>query len=475
MPYRILCIFAGLASSVIVSASNQSALTEHEELAFALFKQLVETNTTHSVGDTAIAAQRMADHLLAAGFPPEDVKVIRNADRKGNLVARLRSPAPAKGPILLLAHIDVVEANPEDWTVDPFTLLDRDDHYYGRGTLDDKDEAAIHIANLIRMKQEGFVPNRDIIVALTADEEGGPENGVQYLLANHRDLIDADFVINEGGGGVLLDGKPVSNKVQAAEKVYQSYTLEVTDPGGHSSVPKRYNPIYELAGALQNLADYQFPVALNETTRAFFSASARTWPKTRADHARGLLVSPPTPESVAYFEQLPAMNALLRTTCVATRLDAGHAENALPQRARATINCRILPGNDPEVIRARLAEVIDNTDITITPIQAATPSDPSPLTEEIMGPITEITHAMWPGAEVVPAMSTGATDGLYFRNAGIPVYGVSGIFTPSNESRAHGRDERILKQSFYDGLTFLDRLVRALSTSQDTDEAATRL
>jgi acetylornithine deacetylase/succinyl-diaminopimelate desuccinylase-like protein len=471
---RIICCLLCLVTSGAIQASNQT-LTEHQRLALALFKELVETNTTHSVGDTAIAARKMADHLIAAGFPQEDVKVIENAERKGNLVARLRSPAPTKGPILLLAHIDVVEANPADWTVDPFTLLDRDNHYYGRGTLDDKDEAAIHIANLIRMKRERFVPNRDIIVALTADEEGGPENGVQFLLANHRDLIEADFVINEGGGGIILDGKHVSNKVQAAEKVYQSYTLEVTDAGGHSSVPKAYNPIYALAGALRHIAAYRFPIELNETTRAFFSASTSTWPKIQADHARGLLASPPAPASVAYFEQVPAMNALLRTTCVATELDAGHAENALPQRARATINCRILPGHDPDVIKARLAEVINNDDITIMPVQVATPSDPSPLTDEIMGAITETTRAMWPDVAVVPAMSTGATDGLFFRNAGIPVYGVSGIFSPADESRAHGRDERILKQSFYDGLAFLDNLVRALTTTVDTEELTPEL
>lgn len=472
LPARCL---VGLCLAATLNAAFADSLSDHEALALDIFRELIETNTTHSVGDTAIAAQKMADRLIAAGFPPEDVRVIVNAPRKGNLVARLRSPEPSHGPILLLAHIDVVEANPEDWTVDPFTFLERDGYYYGRGTLDDKDESAIHIANLIRLKQEGYVPNRDIIVALTADEEGGPENGVQYLLANHRDLVQADFVINEGGGGAYLDGVYLSNNVQAAEKVYQTYTLEITDAGGHSSRPKPYNPIYELAGALSRIATYRFPVALNETTRAFFEQSARTWPFEQASFVPGLLASPPAAASVAHFEKTPAFNALLRTTCVATQLDAGHAENALPQRARATINCRVLPGVDVRSVQTKLTELVANPDISVTPVQDATPSDPSPLTAEVMGPIEAITAEMWPGVPVVPSMSTGATDGLYFRNAGIPVYGVSGIFSDAGDSRAHGRDERILKRSFFEGLKFLDQLVRQLTSPNDTGSAGTRL
>lgn len=451
------------------------SLDAHQLLAREILEELVEIDTTHSVGDTVIAAQRMADRLLAAGFPPQDVKVIENAQRKGNLVARLRSPEPVKGPILLLAHIDVVEADPDDWSVPPFTFLDRDDHYYGRGVLDDKDEAAIHIANLIRMKQQGYLPNRDIIVALTADEEGGPENGVQYLLANHRDLVEADFVINEGGGGVMLDGNYLSNNVQTAEKVYQSYMLEVTDSGGHSSRPKPFNPINELAGSLQRIAAYEFPFALNETTRAYFEQSAKQWSDEQAKAATGLLATPPDQTSIDYFARIPSFNALLRTTCVATQLDAGHAENALPQRARATINCRILPGVPPAEVEATLARLIASEKVTITPIEEATPSDPSPLTDEIMNPITAITAQMWPSIAVVPAMSTGATDGLFFRNAGIPVYGVSGIFVDANDSRAHGRDERIMKQSFFEGLEFLDRLVRSLTSPLDAEPTNPRL
>jgi len=453
VPFHRLCAIAAVFLAFDLSAESTDG---HEALAFDIYKELIETNTTYSQGDTAVAAQKLANRLLGAGFPPEDVRVIANAPKKGNLVARLRSPAPAKGPILLLAHLDVVEADPRDWSFDPFTLLDRDDHYYGRGTTDDKDEAAIHVANLIRMKQEGYVPNRDIIVALTADEEGGPDNGVEYLLAHHRDLVTADFVLNEGGGGVILDGAYVANTVQSAEKVYQSYTLEITDAGGHSSRPKPYNPIYELAAALTRIARYEFPVMLNETTRAFFRRSGKILPPEQAGAVAGLLETPPREDSVAVLSKDPTMNAL-------------------PQRARATINCRILPGIPPDSVKARLTSLVANESISITPVKEATPSEPSPLTAEVMDPIRAITEDMWPGVPVVPAMSTGATDGLYFRNAGIPVYGVSGIFVDATDSRAHGRDERILKKSFYDGLEFLDRLVRALSSPADMPGRATPL
>lgn len=449
---------------LLISSKNANAdLNEHQLLALDIFKELIETNTTNSSGDTGVAADKMAKKLLDAGFPPGDVIVIKNAPGKGNLVARLRSPNPVKGPILLLAHIDVVEANPEDWTVEPFVFLDKGKHYYGRGTIDDKDEASIHIANLIQLKQQGYLPNRDIIVALTADEEGGPDNGVQFLLANHRELVNADLVINEGGGGLIQNGKHVSNAIQAAEKVYQSYTLEVTNAGGHSSRPNDINAIYQLAHALINIEAYTFPISLNETTRAQFKAGKATQSPQIANRIPGLLESTPSKSSVAFFAKIPAYNALLRTTCVATQLKGGHAENALPQRASATVNCRILPGVPPESIQKKLIQLIANSSVSVTPVKAATPSDPSPLTEEIMSAVTDISLDMWPGVAIVPSMSTGATDGLYFRNAGIPVYGVSGSFREAGESRAHGRDERILKQSYFDSLEFLDRLTRKLS------------
>ncbi len=439
-------------------------LTEHEQLARDIFEELIEINTTHSQGDNTAAARAVEARLLAAGFPREDVHVIVPAERKGNVVARLRSPAPTQKPILVLAHLDVVEASPWDWSVHPFRFLERDGYFYGRGTTDDKDEAAIYTANMIRMFQEGYRPNRDIIMALTADEEGGTHNGVQYLLEHHRDLVDAAFVLNEGGGGAIRNGQRIANSVQAAEKVYQTYHLEVLNPGGHSSVPRTDNAINELAAALGRIADYQFPIQLNEVTRAYFSQSAASLPPEQETLVKGLLHQPPQPDAVAYFSEIPAYNARLRTTCVATRLDAGHADNALPQRARATVNCRIMPGVDPASVQATLNEVVADSRVAITPAAEPTPSPPSPLTEEVMAPIQEITEAMWPGVRVVPNMSTGATDGLFFRNAGIPVYGVSGLFGDIDDVRAHGRDERIGTEAFYEGLEFLDRLVRSYSS-----------
>ena len=454
-----------LASTLIwVLVASSALAADHRALAKDIFRELIEINTTHSVGDSVQAAQAMAARLLAAGLPAADVVVIEQAPRKGNLVARLRSPAPTKKPILFLAHIDVVEADPADWNLPPFEFIEQDGYFYGRGTLDDKDEAAIAVANLIKLHQEGYVPNRDIIIALTADEEGGTHNGVAFLLAEHRELVDAEFVINEGGGGALHNGKRVANSVQAAEKVYQSYKLEVTNRGGHSSLPRADNAIYQLASALKAIEAYRFPVAFNEVSRAYFKSVAIDLPRADARALRKLLANPADAKAAARFLDTPAYNARMRTTCIATQLDAGHAENALPQRASATVNCRILPGIDPLEVQAQLARVIADEVVSINPMRPPTPSPPSPLTEEVMAPIMQITQAMWPGVALVPIMSTGATDGLFFRNQGIPVYGVSGIFSDLDDVRAHGRDERILVESFYAGLEFAERLMRAYSS-----------
>ena len=446
-----------------VPAYSQTSPSRYQKLAQDLLHELIEINTTDSVGDNEEAAQAMADRLLAAGFPTQDVRVLVEAPRKGNLVARLRAADAGKKPLLLLAHIDVVEAEPADWSVDPFTFLERDGYFYGRGTTDDKAQAAIHVANLIRLRDEGFEADRDIIVALTADEEGGPHNGVQWLLANHRDLIDADLALNEGGGGTLQDGRRLSNSVQLSEKVYLSFTLEVTNPGGHSSLPRKDNAINTLSLALVAIAAHDFPVQLNEVTRAYFSRSAELTAGKLGEAMQAILADPPDPEAVRLLATVPAYNARLRTTCVATQLDAGHAENALPQRAQATVNCRILPGVDPADIQTTLERVVDDPAVSFTPMQTPTPSEPSPLTRQVLGPIEDITEEMWPGVPVIPTMSTGATDGLYLRNAGIPVYGVSGIFGDIDDVRAHGRDERISIRSFFEGQEFLYRLVKRLS------------
>ena len=347
----------------------------------------------------------------------------------------------------------------------PFQFIEQDGYFYGRGTSDDKDEAAIHVANLIRLKQEGFQPDRDIIIALTADEEGGPNNGVDWLLKNHRELIDAEYALNEGGGGAIRDGERILNGVQASEKVYQTFVLEVTNPGGHSSLPVRDNAIYHLADALARIRDYDFPVILNEVTTLFFERSAELENGNLADAMRGVLQNPPDSASVAFLSQTPFYNSRLRTTCVATRLDAGHAENALPQRAQATVNCRVLPGESIDAVQRTLETIIGNDQVSISRTDDANPSSPSPLTPEVLGPIELITEEMWPGVPVVPMMSTGATDGLFLRNAGIPVYGVSGLFHDIDDVRAHGQNERINIVAFFEGQEFLYRLMKAMSRS----------
>lgn len=440
-------------------------LPPNQALARKLLKELVEINTTHSSGSTTRAAEAMAAHLVDAGFPEEDVQVLGPKPDKGNLVVRFRGRNVDRKPLLLLAHLDVVEANPDDWSLDPFTFVEQDGYYYGRGTTDDKDEAAIHVANFIRLRDEGFQPDRDIILALTADEEGGTDNGVAWLLENHPDLIDAAYALNEGGGGAMKDGRRIANDVQASEKVYQSFTLEVTNPGGHSSLPVKENAIYRLADALIRLRALDFPVVLNEVTRVFFERSASIEQGELASAMRGILEEPPDSAAVDYLSKTPFYNSRLRTTCVATMLDGGHAENALPQRARATVNCRVLPGESIDAVQSTLASAIHDDQVSIAKVAAARPSPPSPLTPEVLEPIQRITEEMWPGVPVLPTMSTGATDGLFLRNAGIPVYGVSGLFGDISDNRAHGQDERIMVRSFFDGQEFLYRLTKALSRS----------
>jgi len=457
----LLSIFA-----LAVSASAQR-LSPARQLAEDIFRQLIEINTTDSVGNCTEAAEAMAARLKAAGFAAEDIKVLGPHPRKGNLVVRYRGTG-ARKPILLLAHLDVVEAKREDWSFDPFKFLEQDGYYYGRGTSDDKAMAAIFVANLIRFKQEGFVPDRDIIVALTADEEGGDFNGVDWLLKNHRALIDADFGLNEGGGGAMRGGKKLFNTVQASEKVYQSFRLEVKGKGGHSSRPIiKDNVIYQLADGLQRIAQFNFPVSLNEITKLFFERSANFESGETAGAMRALAKNPSDTQSIALLSHQPAYNATMRTTCVATMLEAGHAENALPQTARATVNCRILPTETADQVRQTLIKVVNDNRISITPIREPKPSPPSPLRPDVISVIERVTTELFPGVPVIPTMSTGATDSLYLRKAGIPMYGTSGIFGDIDDSRAHGRDERIAVQSFFDGQEYLYRLVKALASASN--------
>ena len=470
---RPSCLFVLLWSAGVLAESN-APVNQHEKFAYELFKELIETDTTHSSGDTLALAESIAARLRREGIPKNDIHVIEHGG-KGNVVARLRANKPIGKPLLLLAHLDVVEADSVDWSMDPMKLNEQDDYFYGRGTLDDKNEVAIHLANFIRLHREGAHLTRDLVIALTADEESGLHNGALYLVRQHPKLVDAALVFNEGGGGVIKDGKYVANTVQTAEKTYQTFSLEITNAGGHSSVPRRDNAIYQLAKALTRIEAFEFPVRMNETTRAYFNGIAGQDTGESASMLYGLLEEPAASASVKHFRDVPETNARLRTTCVATQLEAGHAENALPQRASATVNCRVFPGVSVKEVGKMLLRVADVPSMTLTPKWDVLFSDASPLDDSIMGPIREITTSMWPGAIVLPTMSTGATDSTFFRNAGVPVYGVSGIFTEFGDNRIHGRDERLLKRSFYEGLEFLYRLTRSVVVSKEPPALPSKL
>ena len=453
-------VLSPLAVGAQTRSSEQAALRE-------IYRELVEINTSDSVGDNTKAAEAMAARLRAAGFPAADVQVLAPAPRKGNLVVRFRGTGVRK-PLLLLAHLDVVEARREDWTTDPFTLVEKDGYFYGRGTSDDKAMAAIFVDTLIRLKREGFRPTRDIILALTADEELGSSskyNGVRWLLANHRSLIEAELAINEGGGGEIRGGRHTVNRLQTSEKVPINFRLEVTNPGGHSSRPQKDNAIYQLAEGLVRLSGFEFPASLNETTRMYFERTASQHSGQLADDMRGAAKTPPDPAALARLSADSVYNSTLRTTCVATRLEGGHATNALPQTARATVNCRVLPGEKPEDVQATLVRVLASDKITVTVTSEFIASPPSPLNPDLMSRVERITTEMWPGALVIPSMSTGATDSRWLRNAGIQSYGVSGLFY-ARDSRAHGMDEHVSVSAFYEGQTFLYRLVKDLGSAQ---------
>jgi acetylornithine deacetylase/succinyl-diaminopimelate desuccinylase-like protein len=461
-----ILLSTALASAPGVRADAAEGPSPQQQFARDIYKELVEINTVTATGDTRQAAEAMAARLRADGFAEADVHVFSPAPRKGNLVARLRGSG-ARKPILLLAHLDVVPANREDWSVDPFKLTEKDGYFYARGSWDDKYMAAAFVTNLIRYKSEGYKPDRDIILALETDEEILDRDGlgIQWLLKNHRDLIDAEFALNEGGGVGLRDGKPIRNSVQTSEKVSVSFRLDVKNKGGHSSVPSRDNAIYHLAEGLVRLSKFSFPVNLNETTRAYFERMAQFEGDQTAADMRAVLSDKPDPSAMSFVRLAanPAYNAQLRTTCVATMLEGGHAVNALPQLASAKVNCRIMPGEPVDGVKATLERVLADDQITVTQIDQAVLSAPSALHEEIMGAIEKLSHEFWPTAVVLPIMSAGATDGSYLRNEGIPTYGHSGLAGDVNENRIHGKDERVLMKSFYEGEEYLYRLVKMLS------------
>ena len=461
-PARILATGL-LAFSFLASVSAQTVRPDAEkQLAHDIYKEFIEIQSGFTTGSTTPVAQAAAARLKAAGFPDSDIFLGGASPKKANLVV-LYHGSGARKPLLLLAHIDVVEAKREDWSMDPFQLTEKDGFFYGRGTGDDKAQAAVWIANLMEYRREGFKPDRDIIVALTADEEGGgPFNGVDWLLKNHRELIDADFALNEGGWGESLDGRKLSNDLQISEKYVLNFRFEVRNKGGHSSLPIADNAIYHLAFALAHLSEFAFPLKTNEVTAAYFQQMSKieTGP-VKDDLAKVAAGSQEAMQKVAAVS--PQWNATLRTTCVATQLEGGHAMNALPQLAAANVNCRVLPEDSADYVLTTLKKVVADEQVTITPTLELTAAPASPMRPDVLAAVTATTQKIWPGVQTVPIMVMGATDGRYLRAAGIPTYGIQGFFFDRNDIRFHGRDERMAAQSFYEGQLFLYDLVKALS------------
>jgi acetylornithine deacetylase/succinyl-diaminopimelate desuccinylase-like protein len=465
-----------LCAALLAPSCNAQIDQATKQLALDMFKQLVEINTTDSVGNVTTASEAMARRFRDAGFPESDIHLLGPNERKKNLVVRLHGSGKHK-PVLLIGHLDVVEARREDWTTAPFQFVEKDGFFYGRGTQDMKDGAAIMVATLIKMKQEGFVPDRDIIAALTADEEGGKSNGVNWLLKNHRDLIDAEFVLNPDELTVWTEqGKAVVVEVEAAEKTYSDYQLVVTDAGGHSSMPTRHNAIYKLADGLARLQKYQFPAELNDITRAYYERMSKVETGQRAADMKAILRNPPDPAAAARLSQDVNDNAMLHTTCVATRVNGGHANNALPQRAEAIVNCRLLPGHSKQETRDTLVRVLDDPAIAVhyvndaSEIMDTVPGNPvfapQSLRQDVLSAVENVAGEMWPGTPVIPTMARGASDGTYTSAAGMPTYEVAGVAIDRNDDREHGRDERVGVESFYRGLDFYYHFLKILTASK---------
>lgn len=467
--YRRLFASALLMSSLCHAETDQVSNARAHEL----FKELIEINTTESAGSVTAAAEAMARRLREAGFPDSNIRILGPNDRKKNLVVRLRGSGKHK-PVLLIGHLDVVEARRDDWTTDPFQFVEKDGRFYGRGTQDMKNGDAIMTATLIRLKKEGFKPSRDIILALTADEESGDSNGPQWLLKNHRDLVDAQFVINHDGNSITSDhGKALYFEMDGTEKVYADYLLTATNPGGHSSLPVPDNAIYHITAALDRLSHYEFPFELNSVTRAYYERMATIETGQRSADMKAILQTPPDPQAVERLSRDAIDHSLMRTTCVATRLQGGHANNALPQRATANVNCRIFPGHSPEEIRHVLMEVFADPALEVQSYDERgnvvdRASDrrgypPPPLIPEVMKPLDTLVAQMWPGLKVIPAMSAGASDGVYTSAAGLPTYTIAGVAIDKDNIRAHGQDENISVESFDKGNEFFYRYMKLIT------------
>ena len=472
-PAASLCFFvasAAIAQNALVPASPADRAEAQE-----IFKQLIEINTTDTPkGSVTAGSEAMEKRFLDAGFPREDVHLLGPDERKQNLVVRYRAAGTSdEKPVLFLCHMDVVEALPADWHTDPFQFVEKDGYYYGRGTQDMKDSDAAMVATFLRLHREGYQPRRDLILALTADEEGGKFNGAAWLVNQHRELVDAAYVINPDSGGVELDhGHPVVADVEATEKVYADYQVTAVNRGGHSSLPRPDNAIYELTAALTKLADYSFPFEMNEVTRTYFQNIEKQETGQTAADIHAILADPSDMAAANRLGVEPSFFSNFRTTCVATRLAAGHANNALPQTAQANVNCRIFPGHSPEEIRHELIKLFDDSRLTVKYVsdagavadtaperKAIAPPAPIP---EVFEPLTRLTQQIWPGVPVTPVMENGASDSIYFAQAGIPCYGYSAIALERDDVRAHGQDERLPIDSYAKSLDFFYAFAKAL-------------
>lgn len=455
-------VFA-LAFAAFGATAKAQELSPDRAAFRSVYEELVEIDTSAATGSCTRAAEAMLAHLRAAGYSEADAQVIvpDGAPDDGNLAAVLRGSSRQRA-LLLLAHIDVVNANRADWERDPFTLVEENGYFYGRGAADDKAMAAVFVDMMVRMKRENFRPRRSIRMALTCGEETSPRiNGVDYLLRNHREWVAADFAINEGAGGTLgPDGRPIALNVLAGEKIHQVVTLTVTNPGGHSSRPVPENAIYRLAAGLERLSQFQFPVELNEVTRTYFERMAPIVGGETGAAMAAIARNPNDAAAAATLSRDASFNAIMRTTCVATQVEAGHAPNALPQRAVATLSCRVLQGHTAEEVQAALQTALADPQITVAIERRREGSTAPRLTREIMAPVERAAARLWPGVPIIPTMTPGATDGRWLNNAGIPTYGMSGMFSTPGENNAHGLNEKIRVQSLYDGRDFLDAIVR---------------
>jgi acetylornithine deacetylase/succinyl-diaminopimelate desuccinylase-like protein len=471
----IAIALSGLALTTGLSAAQaaEAPLRPDQQAFLGLYRELIETNTSLSEGSCTDAAAKMAVRLRAGGIPESQITrfAVPDHPREGGLVAVYPGTDAKLKPMLLLAHIDVVEAKREDWQRDPFKLVEEDGWFYARGASDDKAMAAVFTDSLVRYLQSGFKPRRDIKLALTCGEETPDTfNGVHWILQTKPQALSAAFALNEGAGGELdAEGRPVALQIQAGEKIYQDFELDTAGPGGHSSRPTHDNPLVRMSQGLAKIGAYDFPIQLNDTVRAYFKAQIELQPPTIGADMRAVLASPP---DLAAEQRLwtinPSWNGITRTTCIPTQIEGGHAPNAIPQHVRANVNCRILPAGTVEDVQRQLVQVMGDPAISIKPIgELGSPTTPPPLSAQVMQPVRKLAEQIWPGVAIVPTMSTGATDGRYLNAAGIPTYGLSGMFHDAEGSHAHGLNERIRVKSLMDGRRFLYEIVKIYANQTD--------